>query len=311
MTELFENKYEEAGVDQSQLLYWEGLKDTRYNHRYGFVFVRNPHYLIDEDDMEYLIRKPTPKERREIIINTIVECNGRTFKIPKLAEMLAVSVRTVQTILRQLQDEQLIEVIPRFNKKGLQIGNAYRYIGPPCVKYGSGLTLQELHNPNINAGFRNWAWKEIVFAHNKVWHEEIYVACKAKFEIRQARREYLEENNLPLVVPEKIKYLVLRYCYWKGTYDKLYDDYLFSREGSLRFALFPLGRTETFTLFNHTFTIEFGGKEENPRITISDAKTNQKLGVFTWFDENIIECEKGIGKMRLEQYFILGDFTTK
>ena len=119
MTELFENKYEEAGVPQAQLLYWEGLKHTWYNNRYGFVYVRNPNYLIDDDDMEYQIRKPTPKERREIVINTIIECNGRTFKISRLAEMLAVSVRTVQTILRQLPNEKLIEIIPRYNKYGL------------------------------------------------------------------------------------------------------------------------------------------------------------------------------------------------
>ena len=150
-----------------------------------------------------------------------------------------------------------------------------------------------------------------MFRHNKVWHEEIYVACKAKFEIRTARREYLEENNLPLVVPEEIKYLVLRYCYWKGEIRKLNDDYLFSKEGSLKFEIFPLGRTETFTLFKHPFTIEFGGTKDNPQITITDAETQETIETFTWFDENIIECEGYIGKTQIEQLFMIGDFTTK
>ncbi len=70
---------------------------------YGFIEIENPNYMQDyetviETDLDYssiyLLRKPTPKERREIIINTIIECNGRSFSVPKLAKLLAVADRT-------------------------------------------------------------------------------------------------------------------------------------------------------------------------------------------------------------------------
>ena len=277
---------------------------------YGFVRVRNPHYLQDGDDRKYIIRKPNPVERRDIIVNTVIECNGRTFRIPVLAKRLGVSDRTVQIVLRDLEREGLIEIVPTKTRRGAQRGNAYRYIGPLCEKYGSGLTLQILYDADQDVGFRNWDWKPYAFCHDsKVWHSA-YPRCCAKFEQRIARREYLEKNNLPPIVPEKIKYLVLRHCYWKGDKRRL-KKFLFSKDGAIKLPLLPLGRMETVTLFGHTMSVFFGGEIDNPQITISDMDTGQQLAIFTWFDANIIHSEKESDKRKVEQYFIIGDFTTK
>lgn len=46
---------------------------------------------------------------------------------------------------------------------------------------------------------------------------------EAAFERRMARKEYLKEKGLPLVIPEDTKYIVLRYAYWKGDRDALTD----------------------------------------------------------------------------------------
>lgn len=308
MNELFFFKYEKAETDEFTLLNWEA---TEHN-KYGFVYVKNPHYIKDGDERKYLIRKPTPKERREIIINTVIECDGRTFSIPVLAERLGVTDRTVQSVLRQLQKEGLIEIIPKYGKTGAQKGNAYRYIGQPCEKYGSHLTLQTLYSAKQDAGFRDWAWKEHVFNHDKSWHC-IYPLCKEKFKSRIARRKYLEENSLPLVVPEDIKYLVLRYCYWQGETDKLYkiDEFICSKDGTVKIAIEPLNRTEAVPFFGYTLLVEFGGIKDNPEIIITNAETKETLGVFTWFDENIIQSNKKTDDTHTEQFFILGDFTAR
>ncbi len=142
MSKLFREKYELAEVDEFDLIHWEALEPNRY----GFVYVKNPRYPVEDDDREYLIRKPTPEERREIVINTVIECNGRTFSIPVIADKLGVSDRTVQIVLRDLEREGLIEIVPMKTRRGAQKGNAYRYIGLPCEKYGSGLTLQILYD---------------------------------------------------------------------------------------------------------------------------------------------------------------------
>ncbi len=312
MNRLFQKKYKLSKVDEGKQLYWEALQPNRY----GFVYVNNPHYYIDGDDRKYLIRKPTPRERKEIIINTLIQCNDRTFIIPELADKLGVSDRTIQNILRQLEKEGLIQITPKYAQNGKQKGNAYKYIGPACKFYGSGLTLKALHNPEENVGFRNWAWKEYEFSHDKNWHS-IYSLCKIKFETRIARRKYLEKHNLPLVVPEDIKYLVLRYCYWKDKTEKLNTCYayksneLYSKDGTIKLAIEPQNRTEKVSFFGHTLLVEFSGNKDNPEIKISDEKTKEMLGVFTWFTENIIQKSTELQDDLTELFFILGDFTTK
>ena len=305
MNELFTQKYDNEEWVEDEYP-WKQYRRKGY----GFIYIKNPDFPLD-DDREYLIRKPTPKERREIVVNTVMECNGRTFKIPMLAKRLGVSDRTIQTILRQLQNDGLIEIYPKFNKEGKQKGNAYKYIGPPCEFYGTGLTLKSLYDITQDVGFRDWAWKTQEFYHDQTWHN-IYPLCRAKFEKRMARKEYLEQNNLPLVVPEDLKYLVLRYCYWKGNSVKLRRrSYLYSQDRTVKLALEPLNRIETVNFCGITLYAEIGGTKDNPQVTIIDADTNEQLTVFTWFDENILIGDCDIDEELVEQVFILGDFTTK
>lgn len=308
MSKLLENKY---GYDEMD--YWESLlcyQKTKHN-KYGFVCVKNPNYTAYEDEREYIVRKPTVKERREIVVNTVMECNGRTFKVANLAKRLGVSDRTIQTTLRQLEKDELIEIIPQYGKGGRQKGNAYRYIGQPCNFYGMGLTLRALHSPKQDVGFRDWAWKDYEFKHNKIWHESTYMLCKKKFVSRMARKRYLEKNGLPLVMPEDVRYLVLRYCYWKGDSVRLHHESVYSQDGTIKIAIEPLNRIERIPFFGYTLSIEIAGTKDNPKITISNAETKEILGAFTWFDENIIECEKRIDEYDTEQFFILGDFTAR
>lgn len=304
MNELFTQKYDNEEWVEDEYPWKQYLRKG-----YGFIYIKNLNFPL-EDDNEYIIRKPTPKERREIVVNTVIECNGRTFKIHSLAQRLAVSDRTVQTILRQLEKEKLIQITPKRGKDGKQKGNAYKYIGPPCKFYGSGLTLKDLYDISQDVGFRDWAWKTHGFGHDQNWHN-IYPLCKAKFEKRMARKEYLQANNLPLVVPEDIKYLVLRYCYWKGNKIKLKRGTLFSQDRTVKLALEPLNRTETVKIFGITLYVEIGGTKGNPQVTIIDADTNKQLTVFTWFDENILIGDCDIDEDTVDQVFILGDFTTR
>ncbi len=170
--------------------------------------------------------------------------------------------------------------------------------------------LIDLYDITQDVGFRDWAWKTHGFGHDQNWHN-FYPLCKAKFERRMARKEYLEANGLPLVVPEDIKYIVLRYCYWKGKTKKVSGNYLYSQDRTVKLALEPLNRTETVKIFGITLYAEISGTKDNPQVTIIDADTNKQLTVFTWFDENILIGDLDIDENTVEQVFILGDFTTK
>lgn len=56
-----------------------------------------------DDQIEPEFRKPTPAERKEIILNYIRARNGKPLNMQKLAKLLAVSVRTIQKHLRNLE----------------------------------------------------------------------------------------------------------------------------------------------------------------------------------------------------------------
>ena len=66
MNELFTQKYDNEEWVEDEYPWKQYLRKG-----YGFIYIKNPDFPLD-DDREYLIRKPTPKERREIVINTAV-----------------------------------------------------------------------------------------------------------------------------------------------------------------------------------------------------------------------------------------------
>ncbi len=314
--DLFVKKYRYTYREEDDLL---AYFPSRPNYKYGFIAIKNPDYQKDKrdesgnsycDEREYIYRKPTVKERREIVINTIIEGSGRAFSIPRLAMLLAVSDRTLQSLLKKLQEEKIIEAIPRYGKGGARKSNGYKYIGEPCEFYGTGLNLRKLYNPKIDVGFRNWAWKSQYFAHDKTWHD-LYKLCKIKFDARIARGEYLKKNNLPLVVPEEIKYLVLRYAYWKGYPYLTMLQTQYSKDGTIKIPLDTEEKTKIIRFFEFNLELVFGGSKDNPEIIINDYDKKETLGTFTWFTKNIIERVIPIGKDTEIQFFILGDFTSK
>lgn len=285
---------------------------------YGFIELENPNYMqdygpdIDADldyTSKYLIRKPTPAERREIIINTIIEGNGRAFSIPKLAKMLSISDRTLQSTLKQLRLEGIIEITPRYAKNGVQKSNSYRYIGEPCDFYGNGLTLKMLYNAHENYGFRDWAWKNTMFPYDGYWYS-LFGQCLKKFRTHIKKREYLEKRNLPLIVPESIKYLTLRYTYWKG---KLWINEAdrITRDSTVKIEINAGQKYKIVRLGEYKLLLLFLGGTYNPKIKIYDLKVQKKLATFTWFSENIIETDRRINDTDMEQLILLGDFTTK
>ena len=58
----------------------------------------------------YHYRKPTPSERKEIILNYIIDNNGTSIKVNSLSSKLAVSDRTIQKIIKELSNEGLIKI---------------------------------------------------------------------------------------------------------------------------------------------------------------------------------------------------------
>ena len=94
--------------------------------KYGIVILE----VYDETlrTTVYHYRKPTPSERKEIILNYIIDNSDTPIKVNYLSSKLAVSDRTIQKIIKELANEELIKVEPFFIN-GRQSGNKITYIG--------------------------------------------------------------------------------------------------------------------------------------------------------------------------------------
>lgn len=302
--------------------------DKEHKNKYGFVEIRNPEYMqacsdggddeVYYDERLYLMRKPTPAERREIVINLIMQNSGRRFKIGRLAELLAVSKRTMQLLLKSLREDGLIEAVNVYGRNGEQLSSRYRYIGEPCAFYGSGLTLERLYDSENAAGFRDWEWKDFRFRHDGRWYD-ITAQMFAKFDTNEARRKFLKEKGIVGVVSKGIRYFVLRYSYWRGEEYKLYsydadNDRPFlrvSKDGTHKFELGTEIKYDLLNIGRHKFLLFYAGNADNPKVRIYDVMKGKKLTTFTWMTGNAIISEERIDDKYAEVLKMFGDFTTR
>ena len=80
------------------------------------------------------LRKPTPTERRLIVKHYVIDHPGRPVKVAWFAKKLNVSERTVQSILKVLEDGREIRREPHLDRNGRINGNVFAYTGPKQLK---------------------------------------------------------------------------------------------------------------------------------------------------------------------------------
>lgn len=106
------------------------------------------------------MRKPTPDERLSIIENYIrMHGSEGPIKVSFLAEKLGVSDRTVQSILRLLEEKKAITITPVFNGNGKQQGNLYHWTSNVDPIIG-GPTMEMLYKRYDSYGFRSFTWDD-------------------------------------------------------------------------------------------------------------------------------------------------------
>ena len=140
-------------------------------------------------------RKPTLCERKEIILNHIIDNSGNPIKVNYLSSRLAVSDRTIQKIIKELADKELIKVEPCFIN-GRQSGNKITYIGEPRIKTGKELTLDLLYDITNPYGFRDWDWMDFKLHPDLDLEERINqfeILKDHKEELRKRREKFLSK----------------------------------------------------------------------------------------------------------------------
>lgn len=161
--------------------------------KYGIVILE----VYDETlrTIVYHYRKPTLSERKEIILNYIIDNSGTPIKVNYLSSKLAVSDRTIQKVIKELANEGLIKIESCFIN-GRQSGNKITYIGEPRVKTGKELTLDLLYDINNPYGFRDWDWGEFKLHPDLDLEERINqfeILKDHKEELRKRREKFLSK----------------------------------------------------------------------------------------------------------------------
>ena len=306
--------------------------NTIHKNKFGFIEIENPEYYDNNyyfSPPEFLMRKATPEERREMVVNYIIRRDGKPIDLEKLAAKLAVSKRTIQSLMKSLKEEGLIEVLPNYGQNGRQGHNSYRYIGTPTEKFGSGLTIGMLYDLKNRAGFRDWDWDDFSYK-NKGYYDlqDLYIS---KSYSRRMRGKYIEWRNADKsACIRKPKYLAIRYSHFitkkdgKKTPDKYirinyktgeqYD----SRPGSLSShgtKKFKIDFSKQIIIFVQ-FGIPFGGEnegcEDDPKVTIFNLRTEETYAQFSYWSENYLYFVRDMeDEDREENLIIYGEFTSK
>ena len=304
-----------------------------HKEKYGFIEIDNPEYYKSDNGYwavpEFLLRKPTPEERKEIIVNYIIAHNGECIDMYDLAEKLCISERLMQMTLKSLREEGIIEVIHTFSNTGKQLQNKYGYIGAPCERYGAGLTLDMLYDVENKAGFRDWDWEDYKFKEDGAWYDSDDLdGCK--MDRRYLRREYLKRVNADESYGVKnVKFFVLRYSHWISNKDnkptppnhikinhltgEAYDDRpgSLSTDGTKKYELETLDKSFVFAMFGVVFASEYNGEKGNPQIHLFDPRTEEDYITFTYWGNNVLHLTWDTEDDREKHLQLIGDFTSK
>ena len=225
-------------------------EDTRFKGKYGFIEFPNPNYF-KEGGERYLLRKPTPSERKEIMLNYIIDHSGEPISVNFFSEELCVSTRTIKTILKEFKEKGLIEVTNVFGPTGKQMTNIIKYIGPEVVKTGKELTIDLLYTVNNVAGFRDFDWYDLKFPKDGDYYE-MGPIDEAKENVKILRQKFLDGTNEEPIGKHYYKYLKIEYYVADVSY---FDMKLLQRSKSKTIVI-PLdyeSKIFTFKIFDRVY----------------------------------------------------------
>lgn len=161
------------------------IYDSQPDDKNGQILIRVPGRY---EEYAYLVRTPTPKERKLIVLNYIRMHGGRKIRIEWFSDVLNVSGRTIQKILKELKDKGKVRVIPTFSENGKQGISKYVYIGGKMTLEEKECNLENLRKEDNPYGFRDFDWDDFRY--------DSGTSSEYTYDLLQYRRELLSNRRL-------------------------------------------------------------------------------------------------------------------
>lgn len=158
-------------------------------------------YFFDEDGALQM-RKLTGKKRKEVLKNYLRRRSGREMKLETIANAFNVSVRSMQKLFRELEQESIIRREAVYDENGRQRANRIVYVGDKPRLTGKELQIAKVCDTNNPLKLRDFRWEGYwQLANDEVFFNyEDYFGCDGtipELNAKARRNGYVSEFENP------------------------------------------------------------------------------------------------------------------
>ena len=115
-------------------------------------------YFID-DNGALQIRKLTARKRKQVLINYLRRRSGREMKVESIAKAFNISVRSMQKLLKELEEENVIRRERVYDNDGKQRANRIIYIGERPRLTGKEMQIENVCAEDNPLKLRDFRWE--------------------------------------------------------------------------------------------------------------------------------------------------------
>lgn len=115
-------------------------------------------YYLDENGALQM-RKLTGRKRKEVLKNYLRRRSGREMKVESIAKAFNVSVRSMQKLLKELEEENVIRRERVYGEDGKQRANRIIYIGERPRLTGKEMQIEQVCAEDNPLKLRDFRWE--------------------------------------------------------------------------------------------------------------------------------------------------------
>lgn len=116
------------------------------------------HFYFIDDNGALQIRKLTGRKRKQVLINYLRRRSGREMKVESIAKAFNISVRSMQKLLEELEEESFIRRERVYDNDGKQRENLIIYIDERPRLMGKEMQIEKVCTGDNPLKLRTFRW---------------------------------------------------------------------------------------------------------------------------------------------------------